>query len=523
MEKRIMLLEFISIYLIISIMVTTFFSSFIQSRGKGDYVKVLFLLSLAIDFYMFGYLQELASVSMDRKLFWNTFQYLGIPFISALWLTAGLMYTGHFYRFMKIKLVLIYSIPALTFLLRFTNDLHHFYFTSFRLQNYQGYDLLVKSGGIGYDVQGFHSGLMIMISLAVYVGTFIKNKDFNGEKILYMIGASVIAFAGLATVGGSSIDYMVLCLPVAMLLVIMAVLRNDFWEIKMLAKELVFENSKEGILLLNNNLNVLDFNDTAKAILAAHQIVLAKKPLDAVIEKENPLNELLKTSVSSVWKAKGSEDLQYYEITTTNVFRKNGMIYGKIKTFRDITEVQLHTNYLKVQATVDELSGLLNRRAFMNSCQAGLNSGILSEDRYYLLMLDLDFFKRINDTYGHIAGDYVIEGFGRLLKQNFRETDLTGRLGGEEFAVFVKEENLSSAFAKAEQFRKSVEAWQLMLKNKTLRITVSIGIAEAHKSDNVYDLIHKADNALYVSKNTGRNRTSIYEESMPLTKTDTMN
>ena len=507
-----MIIEIISIYLIISTIVTTFFSAFIQSRGKGDYVKVLFLLSLAMDFYMFGYLQELSAASLERKLFWNFFQYLGIPFISALWLTAGLMYTGHFYSHMKTKLILIYFIPFLSFFLRLTNELHHLYFVSFQLQAYQNYDFLIKDGGIGYQIQGLHSGLMILISLYIYVSTFIKNRDFNGEKVLYMIGASVVACLGLLTTGSQRFDTMVLCLPAAMLLVLLAILRNDFLEIRMLARELVFESSKEGIILLNDQLRILDYNEAAKSILAAHGIELRKNPLDTVIGKDKPLNGLLKTSVSTVWKAGSQDNTQYYEITTTNIFRKNGIIYGKIKTFRDVTEIQLHTNYLKVQATVDELSGLLNRRAFINSCQAGLNTNISRENNCCLLMMDLDFFKQINDTYGHIAGDYVIDGFGSLLKQCFQPPDLSGRLGGEEFAVFIQQTDLNSAYEKAEQFRKSVESWQIMFKNKVLKLTVSIGIAKAHPADNIIDLIHKADSALYASKNAGRNTTSIYEK-----------
>ena len=507
-------LHLICIYLIISIVITTFFSAFIQSRGKGDYVKVIFLLSLAVDCYMFGYVLELASVSMEQKLFWNCFQYLGIPFVSALWLTVSLMYTNHFYSHLKVKLILIFAIPFMTFILRFTNELHHLYFTQYLLEYYNQFSLLIKNGGIWYEIQGYHSGLMILISMFLYISAFIKNKDFSSEKTIYMIGASLIACIGLlVTKSGMSLDYTVLCLPIIMLLILMAIFRNDFLEVTMLARELVFENSDIGIIVFNNRLKVLDFNEAAGAIMKQQQILLEKKDLDTVIPKDHPLNEHLRTSIANTWKAKDAAGVKYYEITTTKVFRKSGIVYGMIKTFRDITEVQVRTNHLKVQATVDELSGLLNRSAFINSCQSSLNSSLMSEDRYFLFMLDLDFFKCVNDTYGHAAGDYVIESFGKLMKQKFEPTGFIGRLGGEEFAVYLKAEDLDSAFAKAEQFRKSVGSGQFIFKSRTLRFTVSIGITEAQKTASISELINQADKALYVSKNNGRNKTSIYERS----------
>lgn len=515
-----MLLECISVYLIISIIATTFFSAFIQSRGKGDYVKVLFLLSIAIDLYLFGYLQELSSLTLEKKLFWNTFQYFGIPFVSALWLTACLMYTGHFKPYLKTKLLFIYSVPLLTFVLRFTNELHHLYFRTFQLQGTNGYSILVKTGGIGFDIQGIHSGIMVLATLILYSITFVKKRDLSGEKILYMIGASLLACLGLVFTDGLGIDYMALLLPITIIFVMTAIFRNDFLEIKMLARELVFENSKEGIILLNTELRILDFNETAKSILQGQTFILDKQPLDAVVERAHPLNVLLKSSVPAVWMAETQKGTFYYEITTTNLFRRNGMISGKVKIFRDITEMQLRTNYLKMQASFDELSGLMNRRAFTNSCQTSLNSGILSHDRYFLYMMDLDFFKKINDTYGHIGGDCIIEGFGDLLKQSFQGNDLSGRLGGEEFAVFLNAENQSAAYDRAEQFRKSVEAWHVMFQNHSLNVTVSIGIAEACQHDNIHDLLNKADKALYQSKETGRNRSSIYDKVSSFTENE---
>ena len=104
-----MLLNVISIYLFISIIVATFFAAFIQSRGKATYVKIIMLVCLAIDIYMFGYAAELYAVSLAQKQFWNKFQYIGIPFVSALWLTVGLVYTKKLRPRPILKLSLAYT------------------------------------------------------------------------------------------------------------------------------------------------------------------------------------------------------------------------------------------------------------------------------------------------------------------------------------------------------------------------------------------------------------------------------
>lgn len=510
-----MLINYISIYLFISIIVTTFLTAFIQSRGKAEYLRVIFLLCIAMDIYMFGYLQELNSGSISQKLFWNYFQYLGIPFVSALWLTVALMYTNHFFRNLKIKIVFIYAIPVLTLILRLTNSLHHLYFNSFSLQTLDGLTLLIKNKGIWFMVQSVHSALLVSISLVMYIIAFIKNKDYDGEKIIYMFSASIFACLGLLLnvlkIKGFNIDYMVLCLPITAISVTMAILRNDFLEIKMLARDLVFENNEQGIILLNNTLKILDFNETAKTILSNHNVFLRKEPLDAVILRKNPLNDIFKGSNPTTWKDESIAGVKYYEIITTDVLSKKGTVRGKIKTIRDITEIQLRTNHLKVQATIDELSGLLNRREFLNSCQPYLNNGNSTRDKCYLLMIDIDFFKRVNDTYGHIAGDYVIKRICELIRQEFMKSALVGRLGGEEFAVFIKAQNIDSAYMEAEKLRQSVETLQIVFEGKIIKVTISIGLAGAKNPDSINSLINKADKALYASKNDGRNKTSLYE------------
>jgi diguanylate cyclase len=128
-------------------------------------------------------------------------------------------------------------------------------------------------------------------------------------------------------------------------------------------------------------------------------------------------------------------------------------------------------------------------------------------------MLDIDHFKKINDTYGHLFGDKVIRAIAETLKSKVRGDDSVARLGGEEFAVMLPETDISGARTVAEHIRQSIEGGKIRrldTKEQIGGITISIGVAAYTNGVSVVDLLDQADKALYVSKNTGRNKTSVH-------------
>ncbi|MFK2825929.1 sensor domain-containing diguanylate cyclase [Bacillus sp. B190/17] len=159
---------------------------------------------------------------------------------------------------------------------------------------------------------------------------------------------------------------------------------------------------------------------------------------------------------------------------------------------------------LLLLATTDELTGLKNRRSFQDSLTANINLAAKSSQPLSLLLLDLDHFKKINDTFGHLTGDKVLEELAQILKSQCRDGDIAARYGGEEFAFIFPNMNQSESLAAAERIRSSVEhaRWTIT------PITVSIGIATMTPGDTESTLQSKADRALYSSKHHGRNRVT---------------
>ncbi len=166
---------------------------------------------------------------------------------------------------------------------------------------------------------------------------------------------------------------------------------------------------------------------------------------------------------------------------------------------------------LIIRANFDYLTGLANRRYFMEHAELALLRHARNARPMSLAMLDLDYFKNINDKYGHSVGDFVLQSFGKLCKQTLREIDILGRMGGEEFAFLLPETTELQAFNTFERLRKIIENSPVLLENAPpLKFTVSIGMAcLVDKKGNISSLLNRADNALYQAKQSGRNRLCV--------------
>ena len=179
-----------------------------------------------------------------------------------------------------------------------------------------------------------------------------------------------------------------------------------------------------------------------------------------------------------------------------------------VSLFIDVTGQKHMEAELERLANTDVLTGINNRRHFMKIARAEWKRFQRYHCPLCLLMMDLDHFKCINDDHGHDAGDTVLLNFARHAGKALRESDILGRLGGEEFAVLLPETHRVKAVHVAERVRSSIENLDIPYGKKTLKVTVSIGITEVLDEDNGIDqVLRRSDKALYRAKNTGRNKS----------------
>jgi two-component system cell cycle response regulator len=192
---------------------------------------------------------------------------------------------------------------------------------------------------------------------------------------------------------------------------------------------------------------------------------------------------------------------RYLPLSMTNALHR----YRLEKEIKEIKEEMEKVTETSVR---DELTGLYNRRFFIEV----LGREVAKVKRYgaglALCMMDIDYFKKVNDRYGHLAGDMVLSKIGKLLKGHVRESDFSCRYGGEEFAMVLPNSNLEGAKTMSERFRKLIEGKHFEYDASKFQITVSIGIAEYDNSvdQTLIELIGRADQALYKAKEEGRNR-----------------
>lgn len=185
---------------------------------------------------------------------------------------------------------------------------------------------------------------------------------------------------------------------------------------------------------------------------------------------------------------------------------------NKLEVINQINYIYTRTKYLSI---TDELTGLSNRRCFDTTLEKEFLRAQRYKNKLTLVMFDIDFFKQVNDTYGHQCGDYILKQVANAALQTFRKTDMVFRFGGEEFVVILTETDINQSLIPLERFRKTIETLNASYQNHPVNITVSIGAYQFEDTlSSKEEFIQKADEALYQAKNSGRNKTVLLNNSL---------
>lgn len=201
-----------------------------------------------------------------------------------------------------------------------------------------------------------------------------------------------------------------------------------------------------------------------------------------------------------------------YETTRQKLLK--GDIYTQLYLNKKEMEIQNHQKEnvkLGEIAFIDPLTGAVNRRKFEELSMQELERSNRYNSDLSFLMLDIDHFKNINDTYGHAAGDEILKHFSSICLDMARSLDIVARIGGEEFVVMLPETTIDGAYIFAERFRKNIYTSEVTVNEQIIKYSVSIGIALLNNDKDVKDILQRADKALYRAKESGRNCTVIYK------------
>ena len=191
-----------------------------------------------------------------------------------------------------------------------------------------------------------------------------------------------------------------------------------------------------------------------------------------------------------------------------------GELQARINIVLQMIELQ---ERLLLLANTDELTGLSNRRHFFEILEREILQAKIRGGSIAVMMFDVDHFKNVNDTYGHLAGDRILQQVGKILDDNIYPLDMAGRYGGEEFIIIMPGMPVEIADQRAEKLRSMIDKYNWEINNKPISITCSVGVAVFDGADatDPYDLIRRADDALYAAKHRGRNRVVSYDQVNP--------
>ncbi|MGH1441822.1 MAG: putative bifunctional diguanylate cyclase/phosphodiesterase [Cellvibrionaceae bacterium] len=195
------------------------------------------------------------------------------------------------------------------------------------------------------------------------------------------------------------------------------------------------------------------------------------------------------------------------------VFDVAGKFRGYRGTGRNVTAEKRLSEQLNYQATHDELTGLINRRHFDNEIHKAIDDAHVNNVSHVLVFMDLDRFKIVNDTCGHVAGDELLQQIASMFQNIFSKRDILGRMGGDEFAAIMSHCTVEQSLRVTQRIHEEFEAFRFVWDGKTFSVGVSAGIASIdNHSESVSGLLQNVDGACYIAKQTGRNKTHIFSE-----------
>ena len=197
--------------------------------------------------------------------------------------------------------------------------------------------------------------------------------------------------------------------------------------------------------------------------------------------------------------------------STLDKLSKRDISYLEQLTRQSSITISRANAYSKVlqYATLDALTNLNNRRQFEIRLKQEISASKRQKNPLCAMMIDIDFFKKVNDTYGHSSGDTVLRTVASVIKEHLRESDIPSRYGGEEFALLLPFTKIDEAKVVGERLRRAVEAKVIQLDNRNINVTISLGLAEFNMEESGEELFKRADSALYEAKEGGRNRVCI--------------
>ena len=458
---------------------------------------------------------EVLADSFAAKLMWRNITQVGVFYAPAACLTFSVTYSGMLNNIKKPLLIFVFAVQTMSILLIFTDPWLHLMRESVQLLSSGGVNVVtVTSTWLGRMLVSANF-IIMAAALAILIVFAVKtNNKMRTQVLITMTGMAIAVVYALIKV--TSGERILPFLPIsamfglASLAMLLGIFQYDFLMVLPIARNEAFNVIGDGILVASPLGEVIDAN-AAGCRMLSH---LCSVHCTGGPECLSGINRLLADHYPE-WRGLLAQcqagsfqlsetlngDIYHLQCDTYVLSKKRNKAIGTISVLRDVTEQRRQNELLKLRAERDGLLGIYNRHTFIDL----VNQALARNDRdVCLIFFDLDDFKKINDSFGHIAGDYVLKEVCGCVAEKLSEQHLLGRIGGEEFAIFISGISPDEALKTAETLRSNIERHTFEYQEQLLHVTVSIGLATGRgKSFN--QLYQCADDMLYKAKDAGKN------------------
>lgn len=481
--------------------------SYSVTRREHNRTFVFSVLTAAATLYALGYLLAVISPNAQAAMTAIKVENAGIAYIGPFFLLFILVMCE--YKFPLKRLILVAFLYCFAiFLVVLFNEQHYLYYTSIAHNVYSGISVATLGRGPLYVL---HQAVSIGCTLVAY-SVLVMRLSVWAAKIkrqmrLIFAGAAITLVANAANLL-RIVPYGLDPTPVALMLALfcfsVGIYKYRLFDIIPIATEMAVDTMDDAMIVLDNECCYIFSNQSAHKLIPALEKTLVTQHIGDI--QGWPLALKGCTKAGQIPFEIQSEGETHYYRARISMVGKDSAPMGWSIVVRDVTETTNLLMQMEMLATTDSLTGIYNRRYFIELVEREL--AIAERHTYVISMIlfDLDHFKEVNDTHGHLAGDAVLQGVVEAVKFQLRPYDIFSRYGGEEFMLFSIGVELEGAISFARRLCAAVEAAQILYQGKRIPITASFGVTEMQPGDSIEDATDAADAAMYKAKQNGRNR-----------------
>ncbi len=471
--------------------------------------------------WLFFNSMELIDPTETGTLIYAKIAYFFIMTIPVFWLLFVLIYTGKRAWITPVKTALLFVPGILTLLMVWTNEVHGLIWKSISFMPIGNLLYMRVEHGTFFYVQMVYQYLLIVAGISFLVYHSSKIKTVYRNQTLALLIAAVIPFLFNVVyifhlIPGLVKDFSPISFSISGFAITFGIFYYSLFDVVPISREVIVDYMQDAMLVVDHRDRIVDCNASARRLFNSCEGPIVPDQIENVLPEWQTWMKNAKIGEPSVIQFPHLDRQYEAKITLFSDF-KDGMM-AKLVLVQDVTERVKLMDQLNTYAITDPLVNIYNRRHFLELAEELLPKIAAQREQVSVLMIDLDHFKKINDTYGHNVGDQVLQMFGNDCRMFIRGQDILARFGGEEFVIMLPKVGLMQAYQIAERLRAEIEEKILYIAEYSIQITISIGVACIIPDANsqVTDLIDRADKAVYQAKQNGRNRVTLFYESEPI-------